>query len=399
MLCEAPEPIADLHYLDHAAISPLRPAAVEAMVGMAHDLGNPFSVHSVGRRARCHLEECREEIAELLHALPTEVIFVGSGTEANNIALQGTALARSQQRILISSIEHPSVTETAAHIAATSSRTVEKLPVSDTGMIHMDALQESLDTGQDPLVVAVHHANNEIGSIQPIQRIAELTAEKGIPFHIDAVQALGHIPVSFAHPGFTTMSFASQKFGGPTGIGILLARRGAPLVAPFKGGSQERELRPGTQNLLGVLGMTAALREAVDNQQAEEKRLAELRRKLISGIHAIVPQAVVNGPAETEQNDTRTVLPNIVSVSFPGCDGDGLVMFLDGKDISVSMGSACTEGVAEPSDILLATGMSEQQARSTIRLSMGYTTSEENIDAFLGVLPQVVERAHRASLD
>lgn len=397
MLCDPPEAIVNLHYLDHAAISPLRPAALEAMVSMAHDLGNPFSVHSIGRRARCHLEECREEIAALLHALPTEVIFVGSGTEANNIALQGTALERSQKRILISSIEHTSVTDTAYHLAATQNREVDLIPVSSTGIIDMDALQQSVKA-DDPLLLSVHHANNEIGTIQPINDIANLTAEQRIPFHVDAVQALGHIPVSFQHPGITTMSFASQKFGGPTGIGLLLARRDAPLQAPMKGGSQERQLRPGTQNLLGVLGMTAALRLAIEEQAEEEQRLSVLRKKLITGVRAIVPQVIINGPSETDHDTDPRVLSNIVSMSFPGCDGDGLVMFLDGKDISVSIGSACTEGVAQPSEILLATGMPDKQARSTIRVSMGYTTTAADIDAFLRALPEVIERSQRASL-
>lgn len=400
MLCDEPENIAELHYLDNAAISPLRPEALAAMVEMAHDLGNPSSVHSVGRRAYCRLEECREELAELLGAEPSEVIFVGSGSEANNLALQGMAHSRTQKRILISGIEHKSISSTAAWLRDHEGRQLEILPVDQYGQLDLDVALAAL-AQDDNFLLSVQLANGEIGTIQPVTALAEAAADRGIPFHMDAVQGVSHLPRPFAHPGITTAAIASQKFGGPTGIGILLARVDAPLTPLMHGGGQERGIRPATQNLLGILGMTAALRKTIADQEAETARLAHLRERLVAGISQIDPAAVVNGAPTVLGADATAAmgLPNILSVCFPGCEGDALVMLLDGKGISASVGSACEAGIARASEVLLATGMAEDLARGCIRISMGYSTTQEDIDYFLSVLPAVVERARQSGLD
>lgn len=284
MLCESPELLAAASYFDHAAITPLREEALTAMRELAGDTGNPSSVHSVGRRARCHVEEARESIAELLGARPSEVIFVGSGTEADNLALKGMALARAGQgyhRLLLSAVEHHSVTDAASWLARFRHDVfgvdLDVLPVDQTGRVELDVVRERLHQADTPLLMTVMAANNEVGTVQPVAALADAAAAAGVPFHVDAVQAVTHMQLDFSHPGITTMSVASQKFGGPTGIGVLLARRDAPLVPLLHGGGQERGLRAGTQNVLGIVGMAAALETAVACQADETARLVALR--------------------------------------------------------------------------------------------------------------------------
>lgn len=405
MLCEDPESLANAAYFDHAAITPLRPEALEAMCTLASDIGNPSSVHSVGRRARCHLEEARESIADNLGARPSEVIFVSSGTEADNLALKGMALQRAGQechRLLLSAVEHHSVSDTAKWLSDYRHHyfgiDLDILPVDAEGRVLPDVVAERLNQDDVPLLLTVMAANNETGTVQPITELADLALSHDVPFHVDAVQAATHIPVDFSHPGITTMSVASQKIGGPTGVGVLLARRDALLIPLFHGGGQERGLRPGTQNLLGIVGMAAALRSAIAQQHEETVRLVALRKRLIDGLHAAVDDVIINGPEEATCGADTPVLPGIVSATFPGCEGDALLMLLDGKDVSVSLGAACSAGVAQASEVLLAMGIPAQQARGTLRLSMGYTTTEEHIDTLLHALPQVVERARLAGL-
>ena len=405
MLCESPELLAEASYFDHAAITPLREEAHTAMCELAGDMGNPSSVHSVGRRARCHVEEARESIAELLGARPSEVIFVASGTEADNLALKGMALARAEQgyrRLLLSAVEHHSVTDAATWLASYRHDVfgvdLDVLPVDQAGRVELSVVRERLHQSDIPLLMTVMAANNEVGTVQPVAELADAAAAAGVPFHVDAVQAVTHMQLDFSHPGITTMSVASQKFGGPTGIGVLLARRDAPLVPLFHGGGQERGLRAGTQNVLGIVGMAAALQAAVARQADETARLVALRHKLITGLHKVCDDVIINGPEKATEGADSPVLPGIVSASFPGCEGDALLMLLDGKGISVSLGAACTAGVAHASEVLLAMGVPEPQARGTLRLSMGHTTTPQHVDDLLQALPEAVERARLAGL-
>lgn len=405
MLCESPESLAEASYFDHAAITPLREEALTAMCELASDMGNPSSVHSVGRRARCHVEEARESIAELLGARPSEVVFVGSGTEADNLALKGMALARAGQgrrRLLLSAVEHHSVSDAATWLATYHDNAfgveLDVLPVDTTGRVDVDVVHERLHQEDTPLLMTVMAANNEVGTVQPIAELAAAAAETGVPFHVDAVQAVTHMQIDFTHPGITTMSVAAQKFGGPTGIGVLLARREAPLVPLFHGGGQERGLRAGTQNVLGIVGMAAALKVAVARREEETAHLVALREQLITGLHSVCDDVIINGPENATAEPDSPVLPGIVSASFPGCEGDALLMLLDGKGISVSLGAACTAGVAHASEVLLAMGVPEPQARGTLRLSMGHTTTSDHVDELLRALPEAVERARLAGL-
>ncbi len=332
-------------YLDHAATTPMLPEALEAMVAELARTGNPSSLHNAGRRARRVIEESREQIAQTYGARPSEVIFTSGGTEADNLAIKGLYWAR---------------------------RTV-----AGTRAGAGDARNR--------------WANNEVGTIQPIAELAAVAAEHEIPFHSDAVQAAGQLPVSLAESGATALTITAHKIGGPVGAGALLLARGTEPVPVLHGGGQERDVRSGTLDTAAIAGFAIAADWAARNQAEHAARMGKLRDSLIDQVRAAVPDAILNGPSPG-----RDRLAGNAHFSFTGCEGDALLMLLDAKEIACSTGSACTAGVAQPSHVLLALGADRARAKSSLRFSLGHTSTAEDVDALGEVIAEVVDRARRA---
>ncbi|MGW4716007.1 cysteine desulfurase family protein [Nocardia sp. NPDC004260] len=385
-------------YLDHAATTPMLPAAIEAMTAALRSTGNASSLHGSGRAARRLLEEARESIAADLGARPSEVIFTSGGTESDNLAVKGIFWARRdadprRNRIITSSVEHHAVIDAVEWLERHEGAEVTWLPVDDEGVVAAGALRAALAAHPDEVaLVTVMWANNEVGTIQPIVELASVAAEFGVPMHSDAVQAAAHLPIDFAASGLSAASFAGHKVGGPHGIGVLLLGRQVPCVPLLHGGGHERDLRSGTSDTAAAIGLAAALRQTSIELHARTAELVALRDALIDGIRSTAPDAVLNGPAGERR------LPGNVHVTFPGCEGDSLLMLLDAAGIECSTGSACTAGVATPSHVLIAMGVEPWQARGSLRFSLGHTSTRADVDAVLKVLPQVVERAKAAGL-
>ncbi|GAC66357.1 cysteine desulfurase [Gordonia soli NBRC 108243] len=384
-------------YLDHAASTVLVPEAAEAMVAVFAHVGNASSLHGSGRWARRRLEEAREAIAGSVGARPSEVIFTGGGTEADNLAVKGIFWARRnadarRRRVIVSAVEHHAVLDPAQWLADEDDAELVVLPVDAFGVVSVAGLRAELSEHADETaLISVMWANNEVGSIQPIAEIAALGAEFGVPVHSDAIQAVGHLPVDFAASGLSAMSIAAHKFGGPQGVGALLIRRDVPCVPLLHGGGHERDIRSGTQDVAGASAMAAALRVAVDALPESIDRVAALRDRLFEILLAI-PDTRVNGPL----GDAR--LPGNVHVSFEGCEGDSLLMLLDANGIECSTGSACTAGVAQASHVLLAMDLDVATARGSLRFSLAPTTTDADLDAVAEVIVPVVERARAAGL-
>lgn len=368
-------------YLDYAATQPMRQCAIDAWVNAAGSL-NPGSAYGSGRKARSVLDDARETVAELLGCEPIEVVFTSSGTEADNIAIQGLFRAASDKtpRIISTPIEHPAVLETVDKLRAEHGATVELLPVDSTG--HVSDLA-ALDT---PAAVATcMWANNETGAIQPVADITERAAAQNTPVHIDAVQVAGKLPINFHELGATTLAASAHKFGGPRGIGLLLARR-TPAPQPIAfGGGQERGIRPGTVDVASASALAAALRESVADMEQEKTRLTALRDKLKAGIESSLDNVIINSVEPT--------LASHLHVSFPGTDGDSLIMLLDASGIEASAGSACHAGVNRMSHVLEAMGVDEEHGRGSLRFSLGRMTTEEDIDVVINELPEIIRRA------
>ena len=375
-------------YLDHAATTTLLPEAVEAWLEASARVGNPSSLHSSGRATRRIVEESRESIADDLGVRPSEVLFTSGGTEADNLAVKGLAWARPDRpRILCSAIEHHAVLDPVAWLGE-QGRDITWLPVDARGRVDLDAVRDSL--GDDVSLCTVMWANNEVGTIQPIAEIAAACAEWGVPFHTDAVQALGQVPVDAALPGLTSLAVSGHKLGSPVGTGALVLRRDAQIVPHMHGGGQEREVRSGTFDAAGIAALAVAVRRAVSDRIAHAARMVGLRDSLIEGIGSIVPEAVINGDAVER-------LPGNVHVSFPDCEGDTLLMLLDAAGVECSTGSACTAGVPEPSHVLEAMGVAPAVARGSLRFSLGRASTAADVDRVLEVLPAVIDRAQRAA--
>lgn len=382
-------------YLDHAATTPMVPEAITAMTEQFGLLGNASSQHASGRAARKVVEESRESIAADLGARPSEVVFVSGGTEANNIAIKGLYWMRHEadsrlRRVVVSSIEHHAALDPARWLADHHGAVVSELPVDRRARIHMDSLVEVLGRG-DVAVISTMWANNEVGSVQSIPVMAALAAAYGVPMHSDAVQAAGHLTLDFGASGLDAMSVTAHKLGGPIGIGALLLKREISPAPLLHGGGQERNLRSGTVPVALIAGFAAAVGATVTRRPWEVPRIERLRRRLIDGIAQVAPGAVVNGP------DIRAErLPNIVHVTFPGCEGDALLMLLDAQGVCVSTGPACTAGVQRASHVMLATGADNQAALGSLRFSLGHSSTETEIDKVLAVLPGVLDRARVA---
>jgi cysteine desulfurase len=378
----------DRAYLDHAATTALLPEAAEAWRDAASRVGNPSSLHAAGRSARRLVEEARESIADDLHVRPSEVIFTSGGTEADNLAVKGLAWAHPQRpRILCSAIEHHAVLDPVVWLGE-QGREIDWLGVDALGRVDPSLVRERL--GTDVALCTVMWANNEVGTVQPIAEIAAACAEAGVPFHTDAVQALGQLPIDGSLPGLTSMALSGHKVGAPVGTGALILRRDARVVPVVHGGGQEREVRSGTLDAAGVAAFGVAVHHAVEAQAAHAARLVALRQDLIDGIMRLAPDAIVNG-------DPVERLPANVHVSFPGCEGDTLLMLLDAAGVECSTGSACTAGVPEPSHVLEAMGVDPGLARGSLRFSLGCTSTSDDVDRVIEVLPAALERASRAA--
>jgi cysteine desulfurase len=390
-------PTTDPVYLDHAATTPMHPAAIEAMTAALATAGNASSLHTAGRDARRRMEEARESIAARLGARPSEVIFTAGGTESDNLAVKGIYWARrdvepTRRRIITTAVEHHAVLDAVTWLAEHEGAEVTFLPTERDGSVTAAALRDILQEHDDVALVSVMWANNEVGTIMPIADLAAVAAEFDVPIHSDAVQAIGYIPVDFASSTLSAMSVAAHKFGGPTGVGALLLRRTTACVPLLHGGGQERDIRSGTPDVAGAVAMAAAADVAVDSLDVTGARLRALRERLINGVLDSIVDTHLNGAL----GDRR--LPGNTHFTFRGCEGDSLLMLLDANGIECSTGSACTAGVAQPSHVLLAMGADAEAARGSLRLSLGHTSTQADVDAALRVLPAAVERARQAAL-
>ena len=374
------------------------PEAIEVMTEELAQLGNPSSLHNAGRRARRVVEESREQIAEVLNARPSEVVFTSGGTEADNLAIKGLYWARrdadrSRRRVLVTSIEHHAVIDSVRWLHTHEGADTSYLDVDGQGILSPAALTAAIEQDPDAVaLVSVMWANNEVGTVQPICELAEAAHAHGIVFHSDAVQAAAQLPVNFAGSGADALTVTSHKLGGPIGVGALLLRRGIEPVPVLHGGGQERDVRSGTLDAPAIRAFATAAVISAERREAEAKRLAVLRDDLIRQITEAVPDAILNGPPPGPGR-----LPGNAHFSFPGCEGDALLMLLDARDIAASTGSACTAGVAQPSHVLLAMGADEDRARSTLRFSLGHTSTQDDVDALGAVIGEAVERSRRAA--
>jgi len=382
-----------MSYLDHAATTPMLPEALDAYVATARELGNASSLHAPGRNARRLVEEARESVAAALGARPSEVIFTGGGTESDNLAVKGIFWARAKaadakrRRIVASAVEHHAVMDAVLWLAEQGAA-VTWLPVDETGLVTANTLAKAL-VGNDVALVTIMWANNEVGTVQPIAELARVAAAAGVPLHTDAIQAVGQVPVDFAASGAAALSISGHKLGGPVGVGALLLARDVECTPLMHGGGQERDVRSGTLDVPGIVAFATAVELAVKAQGDYAHRVGGLRDELVARVEAAVPDAVRNGhPIER--------LPGNAHFSFPGCEGDALLLLLDAQGIACSTGSACSAGVAQPSHVLLAMGADDDRARSSLRFTLGHTSTAADVDALVAALPAAVERARRA---
>jgi cysteine desulfurase len=381
-----------MHYLDHAATTPLVPEARAAMLRALEDnFGNPSSVHAAGRSAREAVEIAREQVAQAIGAGPSEIVFTGGGTEADNLAVKGAAykLRGNGNHVVVSSFEHHAVLE-AAEWLEHQGYELSQVPVTAEGVVEPDAVSAAVRPSTT--LVSVMSVNNEIGTVQDLSRIASAVkrANPNTLVHTDAVQAFGKIPVDVAAWGVDLASFSAHKLGGPKGVGALFVRSHVPVEAIVHGGGHERGLRSGTLNVAGIAGFGAAAELAAKEVYEEGERLLALREDLLDGIRAIVPDVVVNGRLENR-------VANNLNVCIPGAEGETLLLLLDQAGIACSSGSACQSGALDPSHVLLAIGVPRELAEGSLRFSMGRTTTMADVEAVLEALPDVVARARRAA--
>jgi cysteine desulfurase len=382
-------------YLDHAATTPMLDEALEAYVATAREVGNASSLHAAGRWARRRVEESRERIAAALGARPSEVIFTGGGTESDNLAVKGIFWARraadtSRIRVVASAVEHHAVLDAVAWLEQHERAAVSWLPVDEGGRLDPTVLSAELEArGDEIALVSAMWGNNEVGTVQPVPELATMAARHAVPFHTDAVQAVGQVPVDFAASGAAALTVTGHKLGGPVGVGALLLGRDVAATPLLHGGGQERDVRSGTLDAAGIAAFAVAVEAAVKNQQEYAGRVGALRDDLVARVRQSVPDAVYNG-------DPVDRLPGNAHFSFPGCEGDALLLLLDANGIACSTGSACSAGVAQPSHVLLAMGADDDRARSSLRFTLGHTSTPADVDALVAALPAAVDRARRA---
>lgn len=378
-------------YLDHSATTPVAEEVLDAMLPyFIQKMGNPNSIHAWGREAKTAMDEARESAASLIGASPREVVFTGSGSASDNLAIKGGVLAQRDKggHIITSSVEHHAVMDTVKWLGKKGYETTF-LPADKSGMVHPDALEEAIR--DDTVMVSVMYANNEVGTVNPIAKLGEICRRRGVLFHTDAVQAAGHIPINVQELPVDMMTMSAHKMYGPKGIGLLYVRKGIKLVPLIHGGGQEYGLNSGTENIPSIVGFGAAARLAqrlIDS--GEEERVAKLRDKLLDGITARIPDSFVTGH-RTER------LPYHASVCVRLIEGEGMLLRMDYAGIAVSSGSACTSGSLDPSHVLLAMGLDHETAHGSVRMTLGRDTTEQDIDYVLEKFPPIVETLRRMS--
>ena len=378
----------DRIYFDNSATTPLRREALEAMMPYLTDVyGNPSSIHWFGRTAKKAMEEARASIAASIGADTGEIIFTGGGSESDNLAIRGAMEAYGKKHIITSAIEHHAVYDT-VKLLAKKGFEYTILPVDEHGLVDPEAVRQAIrpDTG----LVTIMHGNNEIGTIEPIGEIGAICREKGILFHTDAVQTVGHIPLNVKAIGVDLMSFAAHKFNGPKGVGGLYIRAGVRLAPQITGGAQERKRRAGTEPVASIVGMAKALELSIKEMPEQMAQLAKLREKLITGLMASIPDTKLNG------HPTKR-LPGNVNISYRYVEGESLLLHLDINGIAASSGSACTSGSLEPSHVLLAIGLSHEIAHGSVRMSLGLYNTEQEVDRVVEVFPGIVEKLREMS--
>ncbi|MEV1129363.1 cysteine desulfurase family protein [Agromyces sp. NPDC049794] len=395
-------------YLDHAATTPMRAEAIEALTASLHVVGNPSSIHSAGQDAKRLLEESRERVAATLGADGIEVVFTGSGTEAVNLAIKGLWWSRQaavpRPRIIVPAGEHHATLDTVEWLAEHECAIVEEVPLDEVGRVRLDALAAALDRDAASVaLVTMIWANNEVGTIQPVAEVARLAARAGVPLHIDAIAAYGQVPIDVhglrratdapAGAGLVALSVSAHKIGGPVGIGALVLDRSATIEPLIHGGGQQRKVRSGTQDVAAAAAFAAAASAVHERLDVDADRMSRLRDRLLAGVVSAVPDARLSGDPSPGGR-----LPGNVHFSFPGCEGDSLLFLLDMAGIAVSTGSACQAGVPEPSHVLMAMGRSEADARGALRITLGHESTDADVDAFLAALPGAYAQAARAGL-
>jgi len=380
-------------YFDHAATTPMSKAAIDALNNQISQLGNASSLHTQGRSVRKAVEEARESIARIAGASPSEIVFTGSGTEANNLAIKGFYWKRlgedsARNVIVISAFEHHAILDPVEWLEEHEGAHVIQLPVTRDGIVDLEALKDIVDHNRAKIaVIAIMHSNNEIGTIQPIKEVVEIAGD--IPVHTDAVQSFGKVDFNFDQLGVTSATISAHKVGGPLGVAALILRRGIDVTPILHGGGQERDIRSGTLNAPAIVSFAAAAEDADLHRIQRYSELRAMRRYLIDSIRAVLPDIWVNG-------DVEPSLPGIANLTFPGTESDGLLLLLDAEGIASSTGSACSAGVPRPSHVLLAMGLSERDARSSLRFSIGVSNTRSEIDHVASVIESVVDRARAA---
>ena len=376
-------------YLDHAATAPINDAAITALNAQMRKLGNASSVHNPGREVRKDVEDARHKLSELINANPSEIIFTGSGTEANNLAIKGFFWKSPDRNVIVTSaFEHHAILDPVEWLVEHEGAEQVLIPITKSGVIDLDFLAKVVATrGDEIAVISVMHSNNELGSIQPIADVVKIAGD--IPVHTDAVQSFGKIEFDFQKLGVTAATISAHKVGGPLGIAALILKRGLDLTPILHGGGQEREIRSGTLNAPAIVAFAAASEFAIANRETNFAKIRELRDYFIAGLKRVVPDVSINSVADP-------ALPGIVNATFPGTESDALLLLLDTEGISASAGSACSAGVPRPSHVLVALGLSESDADASLRISIGTTNTKAEIDQVLAVMPSVVERARNA---
>lgn len=378
-------------YIDNNATTPLHPEVLEAMLPfLKEDFGNPSSLHQLGRRIRVKVDEAREKVAKTIGADPLEIVFTGGGSESDNFAIKGVAFANKDKRrhIITSRIEHPAVLNTCKYLEKNGYR-VTYIPVDEYGMVNPGDVAGAI--GDDTILITIHHSNNEIGTIQPINEIGKIARERGIIFHSDAVQSLGKVPLNVDDMGVNLLSVSAHKLNGPKGIGACYIRKGTKRLQPLiNGGSQEMKHRAGTENVAGIIGFSKACELASTHMEEERERLIGLRDKLQNALTEKISHVRLNGhPAKR--------LPTTLNMSFEYVEGETLMINLDLEGIAVSTGSACSSGSLEPSHVLVAMGIPHEIVHGSLRFSLGRENTEEDIDRILEVLPPIVAKVRAMS--
>jgi len=380
-------------YLDNAATTAMLPEALEVMYRESASVGNASSLHGAGRRARRVVEESREKLAAAVGAKPQEIIFTASGTEANNLAVKGLywRAGASKKAIVSTPIEHHAILDPLEWLEREQSVTLHMAEVDSHGTTKVDSIAQLLSEYQKEIsFVTVMHSNNEVGALQPVAEIAAISREYEMPIHTDAVQSFGKVPLDFGKLGVSALTISGHKIGGPLGVAALVAKKDLELTPLLHGGGQERDVRSGTLHTPAIAAFATAAELSQQRLQINADRIRSMRARLINGVTAAVEDVKVNGGENT--------LPGIAHFTFVGAEGDALLLLLDAQGVQCSTGSACSAGIAQPSHVLIAMGMAPKIARSSIRFSIGTTTSEKDIDKAISVISEVVSRARAAGV-